>query len=296
MLVLTNPDLPDSTVPSGKGGVGFRLYKNTTRQLAPLIKFNSRARYSTADPVDIPTLSPNYGGLFFQQSIGFTITSLIQASTTTVSFRVLSDPLSATLGTIWSDLSTLSIYIDPETTVEEGDTLAIICEIESPLEEPTDNETTLDIPDGFIVSSVISAGLTFTAAANPSSPVAGNYVQSDTTLTLYTGTGFNLPLGTRATVRGIYTIELSAPLGVGLSFDLFEYNLETVDAVEFLGTSYIETTTPEKPSLKQFIWNSPMLTVFAASEVGRRLIKPATATNAINYGGTTTYTQIEKVG
>lgn len=264
MIKLDSPDLPTTVRPIGRSAPIARLFTGENQVIAPIARFNLFAQYQNPGfaPTGMTTPLPDYLGKLFRIDVGATISSASLVQQGQQQFGFTANPLAISPNRYWLDGTTLNLY--GTTSQLAGDSLVLNGAIESVAfaDEVTAGRYTVTLPTGFVASQVLVQGLGFAIAANPASPVVGEFVQVGTLCTLTSTVEHEIADFSQAIVTGVGTYALPEPTLAIATFDLSGSGIVFVDGIDFHGIAFKPSLVPANPAPNDFFWRSPLLTCF----------------------------------
>lgn len=264
MLKLTSPNLPTTPVLPFEIAPTLTIFNGAPRHLPPAFRFSKSPEGPIPDELQGVGLGyPDYSGYLFKLSPGFTISSIAKLYTTSVEFNQVNTPYKTIPVSYWVYQDSVYLYAEraivPPGTDVEMDAIA-----QTTLPSPTSNTYTIDLSswDTFTASSIYTAGVTFTLATNPLSPQPGEFTQSSGTVVLYGSNAIAPPAFSTALVTLTKTFADPIPYLSVATFDLTEEQVFYVDGADYLGLAFAPTPNAYTPTLNQFFWSTPWLTLF----------------------------------
>lgn len=293
MLRLTSSELPTIASSVQRTAPALRIYKAEPRPLAPLFRFDRLANIDPPafQPVESPLTNPDYSGYLFRLDLGFSWQILRQVTTGGEAIGILTDPMDVRPQTAWDDASLggVNLYIN-HLPAE----IVVDLAIDVAIPQPVGAQYTLNLQNyaNFTATQVFASGLPFIPAIDPDNVQSGEFVQTDSSLTLYGSTTMRLVPGSMAIVQGSVTMDTPDPIGIALTFDLSALELTYIDGVDYLGLSY-SLANPLRPRLGEMIWNAPLLTLFVPEAIGTRFLRQPRLSSGTTSTGTLTYTSYD---
>ncbi|MEM9149377.1 MAG: hypothetical protein AAGB19_02845 [Cyanobacteria bacterium P01_F01_bin.3] len=249
MFLLNNPDLP-ATTESAIAKAPF-LRVRTIANRPPFAVVGAYASYGLRpgfDAVSLNLPSPTHVGRYFQLTFNastdenYNVSAVSLVSLNSQLYTILTDA-SAINGAlplqVWVNTQALNLYT-PVTTCE-GDTLTAHITVDEQIPIPDEDlNYTIDISEfigsnSFTVSRVVSEGLTFSLAANPSNPQTGEFTQVAGTIKLYGAANYQPRALRPVQIEGVWQVSLRALIGTLVTFDLSSLGVSLVDELTYLG-------------------------------------------------------------
>lgn len=318
MLRLVNADLPSPAAiarfPSRAPLLRARSI-TVPSQRPPLFLAESFASFGSRpgfEPDILPMPAPQYVGRLYQFEYsaagaadadieGDEVISLQQISINGVPFTPLSleDTDTLTPGLVWGDAYRLNLYSSaefPAVPANPGDTLLaqILLQRSLPIPDSSFN-VTLDLSQfigdrAFTISRAASEGLVWSAAANPSAPLTGEFVQAGATLTLY-GSPTYAPRALRPVILdGLWQATVPAAAAALVTFDLASTDLEYLDEAQYLGLRFSPIRDRAQPQIGEFYASRQSATLIAPlNRAGWLRPSPPPSVTALSGLGTVTY-------
>ena len=214
-------------------------------------------------PVEVGIGQPTYFGRFYKIATPFSIKEIETATSNSVTFNLIPDPSTISPASGYFTARSIFLYADTRYPLTVGNTIAINCWAVTTLPLPSSGVHTLSLSTWgtFTVTLVVVNGYVFNPAANPGSPVPGEFTQSGSTISLQVGTQYSFPSFTQVWVKGTYETEVTDPIFSVASFDLSEEGITLPDQIDYMGHALSAITDPDELHDWGFFWSQPVATL-----------------------------------
>jgi hypothetical protein len=263
MIKLDNANLPTTFALKSDGAPVVRIFNNHHRGMGIIAMIDVYDKYSPDSaftPVGYSISNPDFLGNYYRLELDFNLNTLTRLQISNRLFDAVF-PTDILPETFWLDESAINIYASRGLPVSSSILIDLIAQFVVPIPD-NDYNFTLTLPFNFVATEAQSDGLFFRAASIASSPNTGEFVQINQQLKLY-GSEVYKPISfSTLLVTGIKQLSLPEPQAAIATFDVSPAGITYVDAMDYLGQSFVPAMDVYSPQIGDFIWKSPYVRIF----------------------------------
>ena len=244
MFRLTSVNLPKKKI-TRIAAPCCRTWRSDGRGTGPILRVNCYGAWweNPGWELDsVPLGKPIATGRYYQTSTPAVISS-IPGWREVDSALLAGGAITATPDTFWQSNGIINLYQHSlEIPLVTDATLVL------PAPPPVSNNYVIAVPTNFIVTSISSEGLVFTPGA-----VTGNFIQSDTAITIYGSAAYSFSVGQELLITGSLEFDSFKEISSIASFHLED--VAYLDKIGWVGRNFSPAKSAASPQLWEFTWN-----------------------------------------